>query len=156
MGELRKNSRKVKKNLIQNPPTTFILWSVKSIAKFGASAEISHLYLKILNFKPQVIIKLSFTHSPLLTLLKLSNLTLHVVLLQLYGFSSSNVMPSTVHFNICWSIIGEYLWEGSKCMSLIKILTRSNYMSLRISFSSLDTFNITSKLIENQFVKMGA
>jgi len=41
------------------------------------------------------------TYTPLLLLLKLSKLTLHVVLLHRYGFSLYNVMPATVQFNIC-------------------------------------------------------
>lgn len=52
-----------------------------------------------------------YTHRPLLILLRLSKLTLHVVLLHLYGSSLYSVMPSTVQFNICWSISGEYLWK---------------------------------------------
>jgi hypothetical protein len=62
--------------------------------------------------------KHSCTHRPLLMLLRFSKLTLHVVLLQLYGWSLYNVMPSTVQFNICWSISGEYLYGKRRVMKM--------------------------------------
>ena len=81
------------------------------------------------------------TYTPLLLLLKLSKLTLHVVLLHRYGFSLYNVMPATVQFNICWSIIGVYL-EWAIKMEVEKVL--ENILCWNVQFWAFwmyDNFN---------------
>ena len=80
---------------------------------------------------------ISNTYTPLLLELKLSKLTVHVCLLQLWGFSRYKLTPSTIQSDICWSIRGAYLHAENSIKAYCLIPQSGHSKYLKNSWLSL-------------------